>query len=73
MILFQALVGNGGTCHLDGKGEIQRSHPPKEKSPNAGYRDGAARSSEEAVERSRIQGAASSRRDHVPTRMGRNA
>ena len=73
MILFQALVGNVGTCHLDVKGEIQRSCPPKEKSPKAGYRGGAARSSVEAVERSQSEGAASSGREHESTRVGRNA
>lgn len=73
VIPFQALVGNVGTCHLDVKGEIQRSRPPKEKSTNAGNRGGAARSSEEAVERSRSEGAALSRRDHESTRVGRNA
>ena len=73
MILFQALVGNVGTCHLDVKGEIQRSRPPKEKSTNAGYRGGAARSSAEAIERSWSEGAASSRRVHESTRLGRNA
>ena len=73
MILFQALIGNVGTCHLDVKGAIQRSCPPKEKNPNARYRGGAARSSEEAVERSWSEGAASSRRDHESTLVGRNA
>jgi hypothetical protein len=73
VILFQALVGNVGTCHLDVKGAIQRSGPPKEKSPKARDRGGAARSSEEAVERSWSEGAASSGRDHEATLGGRNA
>ena len=73
VIPFQALEGNVGTCHLDVKGAIQRSGPPKEKNPKAGYRGGAARSSEEAVERSWSEGAALSSRDHESTRVGRNA
>lgn len=52
MILFQALIGNVGTCRFDAKGEIQKSSPLKEKSTNAKHRGGAARSSDEAVERS---------------------
>lgn len=72
MILFQALVGNVGTCRFDAKGEIRRSSTPKEKSTNAKQRGGAARSSDETVERSWSKGAASSSRIDMSTRKGRN-
>lgn len=72
MILFQALVGNVGTCRFDAKEEIRRSSPPKEKSTDAKHRDGAARSSDEAVERPWSKGAASSSRIDRSTRKGRN-
>jgi len=73
VIPFQAFVGNVGTCRLDAKGEIRRSSPPKEKRTDARHSDGAARSSEEAVERPWSKGAASFRRMHASTRKGRNA
>lgn len=72
MILFQALVGNVGTCRFDAKGEIRKSSPLKEKSTDAKHRGGAARSSEEATERSWSKGAASSSRMDMPTRKGRS-
>lgn len=72
MILFQAFAGNVGTCRLDDKGEIRRSRPPKEKSTDARHRGGAARSSDEAVERSWSKGAASSSRIDMSTRPGRS-
>ena len=72
MILFQALVGNVGTCRFDVKEEIRRSSTPKEKSTNAKHRGGAARSSDETVERSRSKGAASSSWIDMSTRKGRN-
>ncbi|MBF0505575.1 MAG: hypothetical protein HQL09_01960 [Nitrospirae bacterium] len=72
VIPFQAFVGNVGTCRLDAKGEIRRSSPPKEKRTDARHRDGAARSSEEAVERPWSKGAASFCRMHASTRKGRN-
>jgi len=70
--LFQALVGNVGTCRLDVKGEFQRSCTPKEESTNARHRDGAARSSVEALERSLSKGAALSSRIDMPTRKRRS-
>lgn len=72
MNLFQAFVGNVGTCRFDAKGEIRRSCPPKEKSTNAKHRGGAARSSDEAAERLWSKGAASSSRIDKSTRKGRN-
>jgi len=70
--LFQALVGNVGTCRLDIKGEFQRSCTPKEESTNARHRGGAARSSDEALERTLSKGAALSSRIDMPTRKGRS-
>ena len=70
--LFQALVGNVGTCRLDVKGEFQRSCTPKEESTNARHRGGAARSSDEAIERTLSKGAALSSRIDMPTRKGRS-
>ena len=67
MILSRALVGNVGTCRLDGKGEIRTGSPRKEKSTDARHRGGAARSSVETAERSRSEGAASSSRVYWPT------
>jgi hypothetical protein len=72
VILFQALVGNVGTCRFDAKGEIRRSSPPKEKSTDAKHRGGAARSSDETVERPWSKGAASSRRIDMSTRKGKS-
>src|SRR5215471_18900218 len=43
----QALVWNVGTCCPDVKGELQAGGPCEEESTDAGYRDGAARSSDE--------------------------
>ena len=73
MIPFQALAGNVGTCHSDVKGEIRVSSPYEEKSTDAGYRGGAARSSDDAFERMRSEGAASSGRNHEPTLMRRSS
>ena len=70
--LFQALVGNVGTCRFDDKGEIRRSRPPKEKSTEAKHRDGAACSSYETIEKSWSKGAASFSRCHGSTQVGRN-
>jgi len=70
---FQALMGNVGTCGFDVKGEIRRGSPPKEKSTDARHRGGAARSSDEAIERSSSKGAASSGRGRASTRKGRSA
>jgi hypothetical protein len=70
--LFQAFVGNVGTCRFDAKGEIRRSSPPKEKSTDAKHRGGAARSSDETVERPWSKGAASSRRIDMSTRKGKS-
>lgn len=70
--LFQALVGNVVTCRLDIKGEFQRSCTPKEESTNARHRGGAARSSDEALERTLSKGAALSSRIDMPTRKGRS-
>ena len=72
MTLFQALVGNVGTCRFDDKGEIRRSRPPKEKSTEAKHRDGAACSSYETIEKSWSKGAASFSRCHGSTQVGRN-
>jgi len=72
VIPTQALVGNVGTCRLDAKGENRRSSPLKVKSTDARHRGGAARSSDEAVERPSSEGAASSSRAHRSTRVGRN-
>ena len=72
MISSQALVGNVGTCRLDAKGEIRTGSPRKEKSTDARHRGGAARSSNDAVERSRSKGAASFGRSLWPTRAGRS-
>jgi hypothetical protein len=72
MILFQALVGNVGTCRFDDKGEIRRSSPPKEKSTEAKHRDGAVRSSDEAIEKLWSKGAASFSRNYGSTQAGRN-
>ena len=72
VILFQALIGNVGTCRFDAKGEIRKSSPLKEKSTNARHRGGAARSSDEAVERPWSKGAASSSRICRSTREGRS-
>ncbi|SIQ82153.1 hypothetical protein SAMN05920897_1161 [Alkalispirochaeta americana] len=73
VISFQALMGNVGTCRFDGKGEIRRGSPPKEKSTEAKHWGGAARSSGEAIERLQSEGAASSGRSCVSTRKGRSA
>ncbi len=72
VIPFQALSGNVGTCRLDAKGEFRRSSPPKEKSTNARHRGGAARSSDEAIERLWSEGAASFGRVCEPTHLGRS-
>jgi hypothetical protein len=72
VILFQALIGNVGTCRFDAKGEIRKSSPLKEKSTNAKHRGGAARSSDEAVERSWSKGAASFSWTCRSTRKGRS-
>lgn len=72
MILFQALIGNVGTCRFDAKGEIRKSSPLKEESTNAKHRGGAARSSDEAVERSWSKGAASFSLICRSTRKGRS-
>jgi len=72
VILFQALVGNVGTCRFDAKGELRRSSTPKEKSTDAKHRGGAARSSDEAAERSLSKGAASFSRIDMSTRKGRS-
>ena len=72
VIPIQALVRNVGTCHPDGKGEIRTGSPREEKSTNAGYRGGAARSSVEVSERAWSKGAASFGRCYGSTRMGRN-
>jgi len=73
VIPFQALTGNVGTCRFNGKGEIRKSCPLKEKRTEVRHRDGAARSSGEAVERLWSKGAALSRPMNVSTRMGRSA
>jgi hypothetical protein len=70
--LFQALMGNVGTCRLDDKGEIRKGSPLKEKSTNAGHRGGVARSSVEAAERLRSEGATSSGSVRMPTGNGRS-
>ena len=72
MSLFQALMGNVGTCRLDDKGEIRRGSPLKEKSTNAGHRGGVARSSVEAAERLWSEGATSSGSVRMPTGNGRS-
>ena len=72
MIFIQALMWNVGTCHPDDKGEIRTRGPRKEKSTNAGYRGGVARSSDEVAERSRSKGAASFSRCYWSTYSGRN-
>jgi hypothetical protein len=72
VIPTQALVWNVGTCHPDDKGEIRTGGPRKEKSTEAGYRGGAARSSVEVSERTWSKGAASSSRNRGSTRKGRN-
>jgi hypothetical protein len=72
VIPFQALARNVGTCRFDGKGETRRGGPPEGKSPDARHRGGAVRSSEEAVERPRSEGTASSSRAYGPTRKGRS-
>ena len=72
MILFQALIGNVGTCRFDAKGEIRTSSPLKEKSTEAKHRGRAARSSDEAVEKSWSKGAAPFSRICRSTRKGRS-
>ncbi len=71
MSLFQALMGNVGTCRLDDKGEIRKGSPLK-KSTNAGHRGGVARSSVEAAERLWSEGATSSGSVRMPTGNGRS-
>ena len=72
MILFQALVGNVGTCRFDVKGEIRMGSPLKEKSTEVKHRDGAVRSSDETIEKLWSKGAASLSRGHGSTQTGRN-
>ncbi len=72
MILFQALVGNVGTCRFDDKGEIRMGSPLKEKSTEAKHRGGAVRSSDETIERSWSKGAALFSRGYGSTQLGRS-
>ena len=72
MTLFQALVGNVGTCRFDDKGEIRMGSPLKEKSTEAKHRGGAVRSSDEAIEKLWSKGAASFSRNYGSTQAGRN-
>jgi hypothetical protein len=72
VILFQAQAGNVGTCRFDAKEEIRVSGPHEEKSTEAKHRDGAARSSDEALERASSKGAASFSWVQRSTRKGRN-
>jgi len=72
VILFQAFLGNVGTCRLDDKGDLQGSSTSKDKSTDARHRGGSARSSVDAAERLRSKGAESFSRLSKPTREGRS-
>jgi hypothetical protein len=69
---FQALMGNVGTCRFDDKGEIRMGSAREEKSTDARHRDGVARSSVEAAERSGSEGATLSGSVCMPTGNGRS-
>ena len=58
--MIQALMRNVGTSHPDAKGEVQVGGPGEDQSTEAGWRDGATRSSEEAGESRWSEGVASS-------------
>ena len=72
VILFQALLGNVGTCRLDDKGDLRGRRTSKDKSTNARHRGGSARSSVDVAERSRSKGAESFIRLSKPTHKGRS-
>ena len=57
VILYQALLGNVGTCRHDIEGDPQESRTFKGKSTDAWHRGGSARSSDDAIERLRSKGA----------------
>ena len=63
---------NVGTCRPDVKGEVQVGRPHEGEITDAGHRGGAARSSDEALERTLSKGAALSSRIDMPTRKGRS-
>lgn len=69
---FQALVRNVGTCHPDAKRAAQVGGTGKVLSIDAGWRGGAARSSEEVAERRWSEGAALSGLGCRPTSDGRS-
>ena len=49
MTSIQALMRNAGTCRPDAKGEIQADSLRKDRSTDAGHRDGDARSRNEGL------------------------
>jgi hypothetical protein len=70
---IQALVWNVGTCPPDVKGAVQVGSTDEDLSTDAGRRGGAARSSDDVVERRSSKGAASSGLAHGSTSDGRSS